>query len=294
MTRSQSKTALVFAGGGSLGAVQVGMVKSLVAVGFHVDVLVGASVGAINAAYLATRGLEAIAGLEAVWRRVRRTDIFPLGIVHALLGLLSVRESLVSPAALRRLLEREVGSRQFDDTRLPLFVIATDMESGREVVLSGGPLVPALMASAAIPGVFPPVKIAGRTLIDGGVTNNTPISAAVALGATRVLVLPTGIPCSCDRLPRGALFVAVHALNVAVAHQLAVDVIRFEGQAELVVVPPLCPLDAAAYSFAVTGELITRAEHHTRRWIEAGGLEARVRPTLSVPHGPECPCSGRT
>ena len=290
MTR-QWKTALVFAGGGSLGAVQIGMVKALVAVGVDVDVLVGASVGAINAAYLATRGLESIAGLEAVWRHVRRADIFPLGIVHALLGLLSVRESLVSPAPLRTLLEREVGGRRFDDTRLPLFVVATDMESGREIVLSRGSLVPALMASAAIPGVFPPVTIGGRRLMDGGVANNTPISTAVALGATRILVLPTGTPCSCDRFPRGALFVAVHALNVGIARQLAVDLIRFEERAELIVVPPRCPLDAAVYSFRATGELITRAERHTRVWLEAGGLEKPAHPKLSVPHGPECPCS---
>lgn len=139
-----SKTALVFAGGGSLGAIQVGMVKALVVAGVaaDVDMLVGASVGAINAAYLATRGLDSIRDLEAVWRRVRRKDIFPVGIVQALLGLLAVRDSLVSPDALRALVRRELGASRCEDTRLPLFVLGTDIQSGDEVVLSRGPLVP--------------------------------------------------------------------------------------------------------------------------------------------------------
>jgi len=286
----RSKTALVFAGGGSLGAIQVGMVKALVAAGLEADLLVGASVGAINAAFLAAHGLHAIGALEAVWRRIRRRDIFPVGIVQALLGLLSMRASLVSPEALRSLIDREIRGRRFEDARLPLFVVGTDMSDGTEVVLSRGPLLPALMASAAIPGIFPPVEIAGRTLIDGGVANNTPISTAVGLGATRVVVLPTGFPCSCARFPAGAVFVAIHALNIAIAHQLTTDVERFRGDAEMIVVPPLCPLAAAAYTFASTDDLIARAEHSTHRWLETGGLGVREPPSLVVPHGPQCEC----
>lgn len=284
------KTALVFAGGGSLGAIQVGMVKALVAAGLEVDMLVGASVGALNAAFLADRGLEAIDELESVWRRVQRGDVFPINILHALLAFLSMRESLVSPDALRSLLQREVGIRRFEDMRIPLFVVATDMEDGAEISLSRGPLVPALMASAAIPAVFPPVEVEGRKLIDGGVANNTPVSTAVGLGATRVVVTPTGSPCSCNAFPRAAIFVAIHALNITIARQLAIDVERFSTQAELIVVPPLCPLSAAAYTFSATDDLIQRAELRTRRWIEGGGLAAEEIPSLSSPHGPGCPC----
>lgn len=284
------KTALVFAGGGSLGAIQVGMVKALVAAGLEIDMLVGASVGALNAAFLADRGLEAIDELESVWRKVRRSDVFPISIIHSLLGLLSMRESLVAPDALRSLLQREVGVRRFEDMRIPLVVVATDMENGAEVPLSRGPLVPALLASAAIPAVFPPVEVEGRTLIDGGVANNTPVSTAVGLGATRVVVAPTGSPCSCNAFPRAAVFAALHALNITIARQLAIDVERFGTQAELIVVPPLCPLSAAAYTFSATDDLIQRAEIRTRRWIEEGGLAAGEIPSLSSPHGPGCPC----
>jgi len=287
---SRSRTALVFAGGGSLGAIQVGMVKPLARAGVEVDLFVGASVGAINATYLAVHGLNAIVDLERVWRRVRRRDVFPVGLLQGLLGLASFRESLVSPDSLRALLERELGAQDFKDARYPLYVVATDMTDGNEVVLSRGPLLPALLASAAIPGVFPPVTINGCVLIDGGVANNTPISTAVELGAERVIVLPTGSPCSCERFPRGAIFVAVHALNISIARQLAAEAERFAARAAVVVVPPLCPLDASAYAFSATSDLIDRAEDRTERWIEGGGLESPTVAPLSLPHGPACPC----
>lgn len=290
MTTAPGTAAFVFAGGGGLGAIQVGMVKGLVAAGVRADLLVGASVGAINAAYLATRGLEGVGGLEAVWRGVRRRDVFPVSVVQAVLGLLAVRPSLVAPTALGRLLEREIGDRRFEDARVRLVVVGTDMSDGSEVALSTGPLVPALLASAAIPGVFPPVRLGGRTLVDGGVANNTPVSTAVALGATRIVVLPTGSPCSCDGLPRGALFAMLHALNIAIARQLAIDVARFRAQVELIVVPPLCPLPASAYAFTQTEDLIARAQRRTRDWIDEGGLGAPDVPRVTAPHGPDCPC----
>src|SRR5207244_11787485 len=74
-----------------------------------------------------------------------------------------------------------------------------------QAVLSSGPAVTALLASAAIPAVFPPVLLDGRFLLDGGVSNNTPISIAVEMGATRVIVLPTGVSCSLQAPPRGAM-----------------------------------------------------------------------------------------
>jgi NTE family protein len=288
---TQPGTALVFAGGGSLGAIQVGMVKALVAHGVEVDLLVGASVGAINAAFLAHHGVDAVGELEAVWRRVRRRDVFPVGMLRGLLGLVSARDSLVAPDALKSLLLRELGEVRIEAGRRPLFVVATDMRNGAEVVLSRGAAIPALMASAAIPGVFPPVSIDGRLLIDGGVANNTPISTAVGIGATRIIVLPTGSPCSCMHFPSGALFVAIHALNITIAHQLAIEAERFAPKHEIVVVPPLCPLSASAYTFGATRDLITRAESRTRRWLDGGGLDSAVIPPVSTPHGDDCPCS---
>ena len=117
-----------------------------------------------------------------------------------------------------------------------------------------------LLASAAIPAVFPVVSIDGRHLMDGGVANNTPISTAVDLGATRVVVLPTGMSCGLVGPPRGAVALALHALNLLIMRQLLKDIERFAHRTELVVLPPLCPLTTNTYDFSQTHELIHRAE----------------------------------
>jgi NTE family protein len=141
-----------------------------------------------------------------------------------------------------------------------------------------------VLASAAIPAVFPPVRIAGRQLSDGALASNTPLTAALALGAERLIVLPTGFSCSIERPPRSALGMALHAVNLMIARQLVVDVERFCSLAEIVVVPPLCPLNVTSADFTHNGELIDRAAENTRRWLDSGGLSVREVPGPLRPH----------
>jgi NTE family protein len=279
------RTAFVFAGGGSLGAVEVGMLKALVARGVKADFVVGASVGAINAAYFA--GDPSAAGaarLEALWRGIRRRDVFPMAPVSSLLGLFSWRDYAVSPESLKSLLERHLPYRRLEEAQIPCHVVATNALGGGEVRFSSGPAAERLLASAAIPGVFPPVLIAGQYLLDGGIANNTPISTAFELGATRIIVLPTGFSCALDRPPPGALAVALHALNLLIARQLVRDAEQFSRVVELVIVPPLCPLGASSYDFSVTGTLIDRAADATTRWLDRNGLQAGGIPCALRPH----------
>ncbi|WP_218567606.1 patatin-like phospholipase family protein [Pseudomonas cavernae] len=265
------KTAFVLAGGGSLGAVQVGMLKALNRAHITPDLVVGASVGAINGAYYAADPDEiGIARLEHIWLGLRRPDIFPFSALSTVLGLLGQRDHLALPRHLRALIEAQLPFRQLEDAALPCHVVATDALDGTEVILSTGDATPALLASTAIPAVFPAVSIAGRPLMDGGIASNTPISAAVALGATRVVILPTGTPCVLRALPRGALATALHAINLLAMRQLLADVDRFAGRCELIVVPPLCPLAVHSYDFSQTGELIRRAETATGHWLKDG------------------------
>jgi NTE family protein len=163
-------------------------------------------------------------------------------------------------------------------------VVATDALSGAEVIFSSGPVVERVLASAAIPGIFPPVRIEGQYFLDGGIANNTPISAAVKLGASRVVVLPTGFSCALDQLPHGALAVALHALNLLVARQLVRDAEQFSGAADLIIVPPLCPLAISPFDFSASGELIERAASATARWLDRGGLETKHIPGALKPH----------
>lgn len=265
---AHSRTAFVFAGGGSLGAIQVGMLKALLAHGVEADMVVGCSVGAINAACFASDPSPGgVARLEAVWRGLRRADVFPAPTLRGLLGVFSKRDHLVDPSALRRLLDGNLPIERLEQARLPCHVVATDLLEGIEVRIASGPATPALLASAAIPGVFPPVRIDGRYLIDGGVASHTPVSAAVALGAKRVFVLPTGYSCAMDSPPRNAIDVALHGLNILIVGKLISAVQRFARDADITVVPPLCPLLTSPLDFRSTGELIERAALATGRWL---------------------------
>jgi NTE family protein len=281
----EPRTAFVFAGGGSLGAVEVGMLEALLAAGVRADLTVGSSVGAVNALYFAADpSPDGVRRLAAVWRGVRRKEVFPVAPLRAVLALLAATPSLVDPGALRRLLERRLPLGRLEDAHIPCCVVATDLLSGREVRLTRGPTVDALLASAAIPAVFPPVLWQDQALIDGGVAANTPVSVAIDLGAERVVVLPTGTSCALEGVPSGALELAIHALNLLIARQLVVDVERFGSRVEIAVVPPLCPVKVSPHDFSQADELIQRAAKDTRQWLAAGGLARRDVPHELVPH----------
>ena len=190
--RDGGKVAFVLAGGASHGAVQVGMLEALMSRGVVPDLVVGASIGALNAAAFASD--PTLAGLEhlaAEWRKARRSQVFPLWPPGLLLGAIGRRDHLISNRGLATLIENVVTFDRLEAALLPVHVVATDLATGNPVVLSEGRALPALLASTAIPGVFPPVDIEGQFLIDGGVSADTPVLEAEALGATTIYVLPT-------------------------------------------------------------------------------------------------------
>jgi len=285
----RGKTAFVLAGGGSFGAIQVGMLRELVAHGVVPDLVVGASVGALNGIYFCCDPTaEGVARLEGVWSGLRRSDIFPLSPRH-LLGLFTGAASLVDPSGLRGLIARHLSQPQLEDSVIPMHVAATDLLTGASVLLSSGPAAEAVLASCAIPGAFPPVRIGEQYLIDGAVASNTPVMAALALGCTRLVVLPTGFACALSTAPTGALACAFHALNLLVARQLVRDLEQLAERVEIATVPPLCPLAVSPYDFSRAHELIERAAQGTRRWLESGGLEQQRIPGALRPHVDESP-----
>jgi NTE family protein len=269
----KDRTAFVMAGGGSLGAVEVGMLRALLDRDVTADFVVGASAGAINAAYFASDPTpQGVARLTEIWCTLKRRDLFPFSFAN-LFGLLSGRDHLCGHDGLRRVLQKHLPYRTLEEARVPLHVVASDLVTGDEVLLSSGVAVEAVLASAAIPGVFPPVDVGGRLLVDGGVANNTPISSAVRLGATRVLVLPTGFACAMRQVPTHAIARAMHALNLLVVRQLLNDIEYYRHVVELRVVPSLCPLDTSPYDYSASASLIDRAALTTRAWLDDGGLE---------------------
>ncbi len=212
-------TAFVLAGGGTRGAVQVGMLAELVDRGIRADRVYGASVGAVNAGmYGADPTVDGMKRLADVWVNLRPDDIFPKTRVHGPWMFFQQRQSVYANSGLRKVLESGLSVDRMEDAVIPLEVVATSLVDGRERWISRGPIADAALASAAIPGIFPPVEIDGELLIDGGVVNNVPISRALAAGATKIYVLLCGPIRHTPRIGKrpiesviSALFTSVHA-----------------------------------------------------------------------------------
>jgi len=266
--------AFVLSGGASLGAVQVGMLRALYERGIAPDVIVGTSAGALNGAFIASRPqtVTTADALARIWRDLRRGQAFPLNPVTGLLGFLGARDHLVPDSGLRRLITRHIEHSELQGMAIPLHVVAVDIVTGEELRLSRGPVLNAVLASAAIPAVLPPVRWEDRMLMDGGVANNTPISHAVDLGAERIYV-PTGHACSLDEPPEGALGMALHAISLLTHRRLIDDIERHRADAQLIVLPPPCPLDIQPIDFAHADQLIASGLHDAREFLEDGGEE---------------------
>lgn len=242
--------AFVLTGGASLGVVQVGMLQALAGRGIKPDLLIGSSAGALNAAFVAGRNWHGgSCELEQVWLGLRRSDVFPMSPLGSLLGLVGGREYLVSPAGLEALIKKHIDYERLEDAIIPVHVVATDVLTGAEVGISRGPVVEALRASTAIPGILPPVHVGHHYLMDGGVANNAPLSHAIDLGADLIYVLPAGHACGLRKPPASALGMAVHALSLVFNQRLSESIERRSERATVKVVAPLCPIAISPIDF---------------------------------------------
>jgi NTE family protein len=261
-------TAWVLRGGASFGAAQAGMARALLEAGHHADLLYGTSAGALNATWLAADPtLHGVVTLSGLWTEVERRNVFPLRPWTAVAGLLGLSDHTVSPRALARWLRGVSPLRRLEDGVLPLTVVTTDIESGEEVLLDTGPAVQALLASTAMPGIFPPVRIGDRWLMDGSIASDTPIGPAARAGADRVWVLPS-VPAGPMARPKTALDALLGSTSVVLAHRHE-DVLRtWSGRCELYVLPaPLVP-GTSPFSFGKSRELIASAYQLCSAWLE--------------------------
>ena len=280
-----AKTAFVFAGGGSFGAIQVGMMHSLAAHGISADMVVGSSVGAINGAYYAgDPTLKGVQQLERIWRDLQRHDVFPI-TWRTLLGFLWRRDFLIPHDGIRKLVDDYIPYRKLEQAKLPVHIVATDIISGDSVVMSEGSVAEAIIASTAIPGAFAPIRYKGHYLSDGAVSSNTPIKIAVRQGARRLIILPTGHACATTTPPVGAVANVLHALTLLIARQLVSELESLDPAIKYYVVPPLCPLVGSPYDFSRTSDHIARAIESTDAWLTLSGLEQSGIPDELRPHG---------
>jgi hypothetical protein len=184
--------------------------------------------------------------------------------------------------------------RNLEDAALPLHVVATDVQTGEPVVLSRGPVTQAVLASSAIPAAFAPVEFDRRLLFDGGLASNTPVRAAVACGARRLVVLPTA-PGPGLGVPSGAIATVFHAVTLMTTHQLAREIDRLDASIECHLLPAACPIGISPFDFSRTLELIERGYRITKLWIDEGGMNrADTRAARSPIHHAQLTASLQT
>lgn len=181
-------------GGGSLGATQVGMLQALSERGVAPDLIVGTSVGALNGAFLAANPANGTKLLAEIWPTITKGQIFPDSPWQSLRMLGSEKTHVFSNDGLARFIDDHLPVSDIDDLEIPFAAVATDVDTGRPVDLDSGPAKSALLASAAMPGAFPPVERDGRLLYDGGLVAKVPMGQALGRGAATLVLLDCAFP----------------------------------------------------------------------------------------------------
>jgi NTE family protein len=278
------QTAFVLGGGANLGAHEVGMLRALFEAGIRPDMIVGTSVGAVNAAVVAAcPGIAAVAELEAIWIGLGRGGVFGGSLAGRINRAVRSGTHLYSSAPLRALLEASIKARRIEDLELPFQCVAASIERAAEHWFTDGVLIEAILASCAVPGLLPPVEIGGEHFLDGGLVNSIPVGRAVALGARTIYVLQVGRIGQPLRAPRRPWEVAAVAFEIARRHRFTRDVADLPGGVTVHILPTGTPGPDYAdlrqqlrhRNTALTRSRITAAYRASARYLSAAVPAAR-------------------
>jgi NTE family protein len=212
-------TAFVLGGGGLLGASEVGMLRALAEAGIRPDLVLGTSVGALNGVFVAASPATAADRLAALWQGDSLRQAFSETLLGRATRLIRSGTHLHSLEPMQRLLASSLPGTTFEDLELPFHCVAASIEGACEQWFSSGPVVPAVMASCAVPGLLPPVRVGGSHYFDGGLVNSIPVGRAVALGASVVYVLHVGRIESPLAVPTRPWEVGLVAFEIARRHR---------------------------------------------------------------------------
>ncbi len=246
-----AKAALVLCGGGSKGAVEAGVYRALGELGVPIDRVVGTSIGAVNAAFIAS-GMPA-EQLVDLWKEVKFGDLFSFN--WRLLCNPRAGASLYDNRKLRGFLMRHLPAR-FESLLLPLTIIGTDVLRGEPRLLERGNLIDAVLASIAIPGVLPPVMIDGRETLDGGLTNNLPLNVAAQKGVGLALAVRCGCRRPLPSMPRGIRGILSRAFDISINARTLCDLEPYKHQTRFVVFEPCLDEDIGLLDFSHSAEFI--------------------------------------
>ncbi len=265
------KVALVLGGGGARGFAHVGVIRALEQEKIPVDLVVGASAGSlIGALYADTRDSFE---LEATAWRVEKDDIFDWSILGSTRG-------PVPGKALEDFVAHHVKAATIEQLKIPFVAVATDLKTGEEVVLDHGPVGPAIHASSAIPGLFRPVVLDGRTLVDAGVVDPLPISVARARGADVVIAVNIGMELA-DEEPGNVASISLRSIAL-----LGRELVRLKSVGADVLISPKVG-ETSSLDFSRKKELMTAGVAAGREAIPAireAIARASLRPATVSSH----------
>lgn len=272
-----TRDAFVLGGGGVLGAAEVGMARALLEAGVHPDLVCGTSVGAINGAAIAADPTpEGAEHLLAIWDALAEEGVLDGSLIRRVAEVVRRRTSLHGSGALRRMLRDRLPAQTFEDLAVPFECVAASIERAREHWFSTGDLIEPVLASCALPGVFPPVRIGDEHFFDGGLVNSIPLDRAVALGADTVWVLHVGRLEEELAAPRFLWEVAFVSFEISRRHRFHSDLERVGSEITVHVLPSGLPQRPAAtwsnLRYRDTRRIARRAElayDATREYLKA-------------------------
>ena len=198
---------------GARGAIEVGFIERIAELGIPIDFVVGTSVGALNAAHVAFHMDSGHDCLRDIWRGLSGQKLVHRSLWRIARNLRHSRLSLYDHRFVADLVSKHLRGDDFRHAGIPLYVTSTNRRTGERAILSEGPLSRAILASTAIPGVFPPVEIDGDLHVDGGVSNGLDIDAAVELGATHIIAMDPRATLS-TRNPGNVIEVVTRSLEI--------------------------------------------------------------------------------
>jgi NTE family protein len=267
----------VISGGGNLGALQIGMMRALLEHDIRPDLIVGCSVGAINGAALAEDPtLAGALRLERLWRALDGKELMPAGWLPNTVAIARRGEAIHENHGLRRHLEQSLTARTFEELAVPFQCVATDVVGVREVWFRSGPLIEPILASAALPAVYPAVEIDGVRYLDGGIVDDVPMSRAVELGARTLYVLQVGLFSRPRPEPKRPLDVAVQAYWIARHHRFKRELAAMPPDIELHLLPTGQTPSMRYNDFTRTSELISLAYEASSGYLAGRKLPAEV------------------
>jgi NTE family protein len=236
--RAPYKIAFVLGGGGILGAHEVGMLRALAESSVAPDLILGTSVGAINGAlFAASPDSEGVERLSRLWSEANVTGVSTGSVLRGISTLARTGTHIQPLDEVRRRLTEALPVQRVEELEVPFQCVAASIERAAEHWFTEGPLADVVLASCAVPGVFPPVEVDGEHYIDGGIVNSIPVARAVMLGAKTIYVLQVGRLEKPLRPPRWPWEVGLVAFEVARRHRFAHDMRSLTEWVKLHVIP---------------------------------------------------------